>query len=147
MVNPLVVKRKLKKMAEYLDELESAGNISLDEYLRDFRLRRAVERLIQLIVDVAIDVNTHVVVDAGRPAPEDAYGSFIEAASLGLIPDSLAREIAPSTGERNIIVHEYEDLDDTIVYESIADTLRLYRDYIRAVVGYLDRADSQSTMH
>ena len=60
MVNPLVIKRKLRKMAEYLDELESMRSVSLDEYLRDFRQCRAVERLIQLIVDVAVDVNTRV---------------------------------------------------------------------------------------
>lgn len=127
-------------MAQYLDELGSMQHTSLDEYLGDARTRRAVERLIQLIVDVAVDVNTHVLVDAGHPAPDDAYNSFIEAAKLGVLPLELARAIAPSAGERNIIVHEYEEIDNVTVFESIDDTLGLYRKYIGSVLEYLERA-------
>ncbi len=139
MVSPLVVKRKLQKMAQYLDELASMRPASLDEYLSDVRGRRAVERLIQLIVDVAVDLNTHIVVDAGHPAPDDAHSSFTEVGRLRVLPSGLAGAIAPSAGERNIIVHEYEDLDDAVIYESIGETLRLYREYIRAVLEYVDR--------
>ncbi|QUL99291.1 MAG: DUF86 domain-containing protein [Candidatus Fermentithermobacillus carboniphilus] len=48
--------------------------------------------------------------------------------------------IAPSAGERNIIVHEYEDIDDVTVFESIDDTLNLYREYVTAVLEYLEKA-------
>ena len=135
----MVVKRKLQKMAQYLDELSLMQGMSLDEYLHDFRGRRAVERLIQLVVDVAVDINTHTVVDEGGPAPDDAYTSFVEAGKLGILPTELVRAIAPSTGERNIIVHEYEDLDDVTVHGSIPETLRLYREYIQAVLEYVGR--------
>lgn len=139
MVEPLVVKRKLQKMTEYLNELESMRNISLEQYLGDFRNKRVVERLIQLIVDVAVDLNTHIVVDAGQSVPDDAYSSFIEVAKLGVLDKELALAIAPSAGERNIIVHEYEEIDDVTVFESIDDTLKLYRKYVGAVLGYLEK--------
>ncbi|QUL99292.1 MAG: DUF86 domain-containing protein [Candidatus Fermentithermobacillus carboniphilus] len=85
MVDPSVVKRKVKKMLEYLNELESMRDISLEDYLKDFRNKRIVERLIQLIVDVAVDINTHIIVDAGRPAPDDAYSSFVEVGKMGVL--------------------------------------------------------------
>lgn len=37
MVDPLVVKRKLQKMLEYLNELESMRDITLEDYVKDFR--------------------------------------------------------------------------------------------------------------
>ncbi|HSW09820.1 MAG TPA: HepT-like ribonuclease domain-containing protein [Bacillota bacterium] len=46
---------------------------------------------------------------------------------------------SPSTGERNIIVHEYETIDDAIVHESVGQTLDLYRKYVAAVLEYLER--------
>jgi len=68
--------------------------------------------LIQLLVDVATDINIHAVVDAGLPPSPDAYTSFLDAAKISLLPADFAKEIAPSAGERNIIVHEYENIND-----------------------------------
>jgi uncharacterized protein YutE (UPF0331/DUF86 family) len=99
-----------------------------------------VERLIQLIVDVAVDINTHLVVDAGQVAPNDSRSPFLELEKLGVLPSQVVKDIAPSVGERNIIVHQYEDLDDEIVYASISETLRHYREYIRYVFQYVERA-------
>ncbi|HHY29812.1 MAG TPA: DUF86 domain-containing protein [Syntrophaceticus sp.] len=47
---------------------------------------------------------------------------------------------APSTGERNIIVHEYEEIDDIIVYESISESLNLYWQYLESVFEYTKKA-------
>lgn len=138
-MNPLVVKRKLEKLAECLGELESLGHGTLDEYRSDFGCRRAVERLVQLTVDIAVDINTHLIVDGGHAAPTNAYGSFIGAAAEGILPPELAAALAPSTGERNVIVYGYQELDDCIIFESITDTLRLYREYIKAILDSLDR--------
>jgi len=124
-------------MTGYLKELETMEGITLDDYLSNFQHRRIVERLIQLIVDVAIDINTHAVVDAGKPPPADAYSSFLEAAKIGLIPLAFARKLAPSTGERNIIVHEYENIDDKIVFESISEALELYFQYVKYISEYV----------
>lgn len=142
MVDPLILNRKLQRLASYLGELEEMSGLTLEDYLSDFRHRRAVERLIQVIVDVSVDINTHAVVDAGRQPPADSYTSFLAAAEIGLIPLELARQLAPSTGERNIIVHEYEIVDDTIVFESITGTLRLYRKYLKSVSEYLKKHGS-----
>jgi len=49
-----------------------------------------------------------------------------------------ALTIAPSTGLRNILVHEYAKIDDTIVYHSIADTLKHYGRYVKEIAAYLD---------
>ena len=139
-MNPLVVKRKLERMLQYLGELDTMSRISLDEYLSEVRERRAVERLIQLIVDVAVDINTHMVVDAGHPAPNDSRSSFLGVERLGVLPSQVVKDIAPSVGERNIIVHQYDDLDDEIIHASIGQTLRLYREYVRYVLQYLEKA-------
>ncbi len=137
MVNKELVLRKLKKLRVYLDELEFFQEVSYDEYLDNFQHRRTVERLIQLIVDIAVDINSHTLVDAGCPPPEDAYTSFINAGKLGALPTKFARELAPSTGERNILVHEYEKIDDAIVYSSIKDTISMYNQYLAYYLKFI----------
>jgi len=140
LVDILIARRKLQKMASYLSALAERGSAGLEDYRADFGLRLAVERLIQVIVDAAVDLNVHAVVDAGNPPPVDAYNSFLEAAAAGLLPKSLAEKLAPATGERNIIVHRYEEIDDTIVYESIGEIVTLFNQYVEEVDKYLRQA-------
>ncbi len=139
MVNKETIIRKLSRLKGYLQELNTFQSLTWDDYISSFQNRRTVERLIQLIVDVAVDINMHAVVDEGRTPPSDAYNSFIDGSRVGLIPMDFAQQIAPSTGERNIIVHEYELIDDALVYQSIGETLLLYEQYIKHVLAYLDK--------
>ncbi len=130
MVDKEVLQRKLQKMQEYLDEIDYYKEITWSEYQGNNQIRRAVERLIQLIVDVAVDINTHSIVDAGGPPPDNAYDSFIKAAEMNFIDEKLAIEMAPSTGERNILVHDYETIDDRLIFESIPEVAAMYKKYL-----------------
>lgn len=141
MLNKATVIRKLNKLKAYLNELRTFESLSWHDYSSNFHYRRAVERLIQLIVDVAVDINTHAVVNEGHNPPIDAYNSFLDAGALGMMPLSFARLVAPSTGERNIIVHEYEQIDDAVVYQSIKDALELYDQYIGYIVAFIEYSD------
>lgn len=65
--------------------------------------------------------------DAKEQPPADSFDSFLQAAKLGLFSVEFAKKFAPSTEERNIIVHEYEKIDDALVYHSIREALSMYR--------------------
>jgi uncharacterized protein YutE (UPF0331/DUF86 family) len=63
------VAAKLRLISESLDDLDSLGDIT-DQRLRDDRvIRAAVERLLTRIVDLAVDINSHVAVSQLGQAP------------------------------------------------------------------------------
>ncbi len=68
---------------------------------------------------------------------EDYRQSFIEAADVKLISRQLADDIKGSAGMRNVIVHEYVDIDDHMVYESIPMTLKYYNEYFKQVFSFI----------
>lgn len=129
------------KISEYLQELARLEGIPYSDYISDFRHKRAAERLIQLLVDAAVDINSHVLVDEGFAPPQDAFDSFIKAGQVGVLPDSFAEAIAPATGERNIIVHEYEEIDDVLVYDSIKETLKMFNEYREYCLVFLAKRE------
>lgn len=137
MADPDVLRRKLAKLDQYLGELESIRPASFEEYEASLLHRRSVERLIQLLVEVGNDINTHLLVSLGERPPEDYYEGFIRMGERGIIPAELAARLAPSAGERNILVHEYEII--RVVYESIDEAIRDYRAYGQALLAYLRR--------
>ena len=93
----------------------------------------AVERLIQLIVDLALDINNIILAYLQKPPASDYFNSFIDLAECGVLPESLAVKIAPSTGLRDRLVHEYETINDRIVFESISETIEQYIIYMKEI--------------
>lgn len=139
MVRTEVVRRKLAHLARYLDELQTHRGVSLEDYLANAGVRRAIERLIQLIVEAAVDINVHVATELEGTPPADYRSSFLAAARVGLLPAELAERLAPAAGLRNALVHDYTDLDDARVHAAIPLVLEGFDGYARAVQAWLDR--------
>ena len=137
MINKDLILSKLIKIKNYIQELKTFSNITFEEYKRDFIKKRAVERLILLLVEVATDINSYVIVEIGKNPPTDYYDSFIKAIEIGLISKQLGEKLAPSAGLRNRLVHEYDEIKDDIVYSSINDAIELYTTFIKEVNDYL----------
>lgn len=141
-VEVAVVRRKLGIMMESLRSLEPIGRFSLEEYRDRLYERKATERLLQEVVEAAVDINTYLTVQLGEPAPEEYYTSFLKLTDLGVLPRELAEELAPSAGLRNRLVHQYDELDDRLVLEAVRSVQELFTRYIRAVEEFLERRES-----
>jgi len=141
MIDSDLVRRKLARLNMYLDKLKPIADTTFDEYISDFYKKTSTERLIQIIVECASDINSHVVLESGQRPPEDYASSFIRAAEVGLINHELASKLKGSGGMRNIIVHEYMDIDDRKVYEILPIAISDYKEYIRQVDDFLDKLE------
>jgi len=129
---------KLDKLYTYYTELKSLSSFSREKYMSDSIYRRAVERTIQLIVECATDINNMLLRMKEKKGATDYFNSFIDLAEQDILPMEFALKIAPSTGLRNILVHEYEEIDDEIVYSSISTCLNYYLEYINLINQYLN---------
>jgi uncharacterized protein YutE (UPF0331/DUF86 family) len=132
-----IIKRKLSIMIENLKALEPMKNMERDEYERDLYKRKATERLLQELIESAIDINTHLIVGTGHTVPDDYYKSFIKAGELKIISSELAEKLAPSAGLRNRLVHEYDRLEHTMVLKAVKMAEELYPIYIKEINDYL----------
>ncbi len=133
-----IVQEKLASLQSYYKELADMQGITLEEYSSNYLYKRTAERLIQLIIEVATDINNMIIKALGKETPSDYYTSFIKVAEAGVFPINFALEISPSTGLRNIIVHEYQKIEDDIVHASIKKTLDYYLKYMNYVSHYMD---------
>lgn len=143
MIDIDLVRRKLSRLNMYLDKLKAVSIKELNDYLEDTYLKFSVERLIQLIVERATDINNHVVVETKNRPPEDYSISFIKAAGAGLISRKLADRLKGSAGMRNILVHEYMDVDDEIVYKTIPIAIKDYKEYIKEAEKFIETLEDK----
>lgn len=132
-----IVRRKLSVMIENLKALEPIKNMKKDEYLGDIYKRKATERLLQELIEAAIDINIHIIVQTGNTVPDDYYGSFIRAGELKIISMDLAEKLAPSAGLRNRLVHEYDLLEHSMVLDAVRMADQQYPKYINEIENYI----------
>jgi len=137
-INPVIVLTKLDFMMKYLNSLKGFESITLEEYLDDYNKQLVVERLLQLIIQVAIDINRYFLKQLEIEQPETNFEIFIEVGRRGIIAMELAEQLAPSGSLRNRLVHMYEEIDPVKVHEAIQKALQVYRIYQRQVTNYLD---------
>lgn len=132
-----IVRRKLSVMIENLKALEPIKNMKKDEYIEDIYKRKATERLLQELIEAAIDINTHIIVQTGNTVPDDYYESFIRAGELKIISMDLAEKLAPSAGLRNRLVHEYDLLEHSMVLDAVRMAEQQYPKYINEIENYI----------
>lgn len=136
-IDAATVRRKLNLMVECLALLRPMVDQSVEDYKKDPYRKAAAERFFQKMVEAAADINAHLAAELGREAPEDYYRSFIRLADLGILSMSVAGSIAPFTGVRNRLIHEYDEIDDTRVLAALREAQRLIPLYMGEIEGFL----------
>ena len=135
-----VIRNKLDAISDSLSALSSVGTVDRTSLTDDLLIAAAVERLLSRVVDLAVDINSHLSAAILDRAPGDYRESFDRAHETGAISRTLAAELKPSVGLRNAIVHEYVRLDHGIVAAAVPRALESYADYQRQVAAFvLDR--------
>ncbi len=133
-----VARRKLTRISRCLSRLAKSSGTSLEQYLADADLQSIVERQLELAIGAAIDLNVHLLVGGGHGTPADAFTSFLDLARhTAAIPEELARQLAPASGLRNRLAHDYEEIDQEMVYRGVGSALELLPRYVSAIEAYL----------
>ena len=132
-----IVLSRLKLITKYYNTLVEFNSLSLDEFLGDFRQQLIVERLLQLMTQAAIDINDHILSKLKSGKSYTNFEAFIELGKYQILTPELAKQIAPSSGLRNRLVHEYDDIDTNQVFMAISFALQQYPLYVRQINSYL----------
>jgi uncharacterized protein YutE (UPF0331/DUF86 family) len=146
MVRPELVRRKLQLIAEDLAHLVKFRGDTLESLGEDFIRMAALERIIERIVSRAIDVNMHLISELAVGDEEKITRityreSFLRLADLQVCPREVAGRVSRSAGLRNILVHDYNDVDRSILHGSIEDCLRDITAYVECVDGFIAGLD------
>lgn len=134
-----VIRRKLINLTEYIQELEPFSNYSYEQYVSNYFIKRTGERLLQLIVENMVDINSIIIAEMNHVPPKDYFSSFEIVGELGIIPIEFAQELAPSTGMRNRLVHEYDKIQDEIIFQSIKSVIQMVNKYMEFIKTHISK--------
>ena len=130
-----VIAQKLQTLDEILGELRSLGRVSAATLREDWRTRRAVERDLQILVEVVIDVCQRLIALAGQsPAPTGA-DAVARCVQMGVLSDDDAyRQMVRF---RSFVVHRYERIDVDVLAEVLNRRLPDFEQFRDEVLAYV----------
>ena len=137
MIDRRFIETKLSYIQAYYQEMESVLGYSDQEIKGDILKLRALERIVQLIVDEIIDINNHIIRYAQLQVPEDFQSAFLILAENKILPEGYARRMAPLVGLRNRLVHRYEKVDVEILLDTIRKNKYDFKQYVKHILEYL----------
>ncbi|MEK7067060.1 MAG: HepT-like ribonuclease domain-containing protein [Patescibacteria group bacterium] len=137
MIDKDLVKSKMADMQGYLQELHPILERASREIIEDNLKLHTVERLFQVIVDTAIDINIHIIMESDFTVPDDYQSTFITLGEHKILSMDFAVKIAPSVGLRNLVVHKYGRVDIKRMVEDIRNEIGDYIDYLKFIDGFL----------
>jgi uncharacterized protein YutE (UPF0331/DUF86 family) len=114
--------------------LEPLKQQPLAEFFEDAYLRDIVERNLEIAAQCCIDICHRIISIEGALKPRDYREAILRMAELGVLPASLAQQLAPLAGFRNILAHEYLAIDWDEVYANLTelDHMERFANEIRA---------------
>lgn len=89
----------------------------------DVREARFAEHTLQIAIQAALDVASHIVSARRLGEPETNRALFDLLRKEGVIPPSLAEALYGMAGFRNIVVHGYQEVDLDIVRDILRNHL------------------------
>jgi len=114
------VEQRLVKLEQSVRKLKEIASESWEQYSTSEALRDRAERNLQVAAQACIDIANHIIADKGFRTPQGYGESFSVLAQEGIIPSFLADKMKMIAGFRNILVHDYLEIDNKIVYSSLS---------------------------
>jgi len=124
MVKKNVVAARLKRLQQYLQTLREVQKFDLQRFKNDPFIHGTAERNLHLAIECLLDIGNHIIADRGYHKP-DTYAEIIEVlAKEGVVPQGLCQNMAGMAAFRNVLVHDYVNLDLDVVYQVIQGQLK-----------------------
>lgn len=139
MVDKLLMGRKLAEMETYLSQIREFSKVSVSGYRKDWRTQRIVERTLQILIELCIDIANHLISDRGMRLPTGYADTFMVLTENKVIGKGLLKKMEKMARFRNVIVHQYERIDPTIVVSILRNDLPDFVKYRKAVIKFLSR--------
>lgn len=128
-----LVEKKLAHIETCLAELRA--HLGPDDVARDLKSRRFAEHTLQIAIQAALDVASHIASDDRLGEPATNRELFDLLARAGWLPEAQVETLRRMVGFRNVLVHGYQAVDPAIVEELVEHRLgdlQAFADAIRA---------------
>ena len=123
MVDREIYSRRLDALDTYLARARRLGEIDEAEFVATPSIHDLAERYLHLAAEAVLDLANHWIAERGLRTPETNRDTFTVIEEAGEIDAALAQRLRGWAGFRDILVHQYANIDHRVAYQSIRGDL------------------------
>ncbi len=131
------IARKIALLERALAYLRSRADVKPIDVENNYELRSALERNLHVAIEAALDIGEMIIAEENLPRPEEYRGVFLALGKAGIIPEDFAKRIAPMAGFRNILVHQYNEIDVDLMCKFIKERLDDLEEFVSYIRKYV----------
>lgn len=129
---------KIDELKDYMDEIRQVKPVNLESY-KKIEKKRSCERILQLCVECTLDICKIIVSGLRLGVPSEENDLFDKLNRQNIIDNQMLDKLKNIRGFRNILVHEYGDVDDEVVFEIIQKDLNDFCEFISQITAYINK--------
>jgi uncharacterized protein YutE (UPF0331/DUF86 family) len=137
LVDKAIILRKISELEVYQKQIREFSAITLQDYKANWKTQRIVERTLQIMIETCADIANHIVSDKGMRSPTSYADTFNVLFENNVIDSELFTIMEKMAKFRNVVVHQYEEVDSEIVVVILKKHLGDFERFKEAVLAYL----------
>ncbi len=140
--SPDVIRKRIRLLEGYLKKLRRIrGSVDRDAFLKDGDRQDIVDRNLQLAIESVLDIGQHIIASSGWEPAEEYADVFEILERHGVMSKELLSRVQGMAGFRNLLVHEYVEIDHGQVFDVLDSDLVDLEELARVYERFVD-ADS-----
>jgi len=137
------IQKRFKEIEERFKFLRQSAAIDKTVFLTDHRIAASTERDLEVVIQACLDIADHLIAKLGLELPKkDRKETFSILAKNKIISWTLVPKLTAMAGQRNILIHEYLEVERDKIYQTINEDLFDIVKFVQAVQKYLDKLKS-----
>jgi len=143
MVDEVLILRKLSELDDYYGQINEYVSVTVEGYSKDWKVQRIIERTLQMMIETCVDVAGHIISDQGFRIPKSYSDTFSVLHENNIVDDWLYSSLKKMAQFRNVVVHQYDKIDSTIVVGILQNDLKNFVAFRDVIIRYIKSQDSQ----
>ncbi|MBF0451036.1 MAG: DUF86 domain-containing protein [Candidatus Magnetomorum sp.] len=128
-----VIGKKLEVFDDTLKHLKAYLPVTFDQFQTDWGMQKIVERSLQILVEIMIDIANRIIAIKGDTPHQVSSDAIESLKTYGYIQDTSVYK--KMIRFRNFLVHNYDTLDNGILYSIITQKLSDFEKYKNEILA------------
>ncbi len=136
-LRPEIVYERLRRLREVVSNLESLREVPRQEFVASFHHYWLAERGLQLAAEILFDVGNHILAGRFGASPSTYEEIPQKLCERKVISENLRDRLRGLGGFRNILVHDYLDVNRDLLYGFLQEELGYFGRFADEVEVFL----------
>ena len=136
------IHEKFQKLSEVIERLEEYRKVPRADFMVDYTVNSASMHHLVLGIEIITDIGNHLLNEIFQAHPKDYQEIILMLGKHRVVPEELAKENADMAKFRNLLIHEYINIDLRKVYANLRKAPDIFREFAAAFSDFLEKTST-----